>query len=294
MLIDAHLTASDRLGDLRACGCALRAVETLLSTHRDDTGVFAHFVQDGSLQSVGLLSDQAWMGKALTHAYVVSGRPQYLRAARQVGDYLLGHLVADDGAFVSTSPAGAARADRPAPVRSWEDSPVRSVGSVAAEFLTDLGLLAGEARYVWAARRALESLAGAVGPDMGLFLAGYASAVEHLLAGPVSLAVVAEVDPRRCQPLAGFKSYPPSGTASAQQHQLAQELGLMATRHYVPHTLVFLLDPRRDDDCSLLEALGYQQTAEPTAYVCQGAQCMEPARSVEDLRERMERIKRAG
>ena len=94
MMIDAYLTAFERLGDEPCRRTALAALDGLLATGRDERGVFAHFRHGGELRGVGLLADQAWMGRALVHAFAVTGKADYLRAAVKVADYVLAELIA--------------------------------------------------------------------------------------------------------------------------------------------------------------------------------------------------------
>ena len=284
MMIDAHLAAGDRLYDARTCAAALRALDSLLATHRDEACVFAHYVAQGQLQEVGLLADQAWMGKALVHAYVMTGRVAYLDAARSVADYILAHLLADDGSFVS-APAGRPQIVTPPPMRCWEDSPVRSVGSVAADFLTALGHLAENDKYTAAARLALETLAAGVTRDMGMFLAGYASAVEHAMQGPRTITVVGPMTATRFDQTCGCSQ--PGISEDAHP-----DLATQARQTYVPHAMLFLLDVRSAEDRHLIEQMGHKDTGTQTAYICQARQCFPPANDALEFMERVERLKK--
>jgi uncharacterized protein len=276
MMIDAYLTLWERLGDDSARATALRTLDALLAGLRDARGVFAHWRSGEGpegLRNVGMLADQAWMMRALTHAFVATAEPKYLAAAQILADYIVGHLVDCEGGLVD-APTGISGegAGGPASVRagrSWEDGPAPSAASVAAAGLVDLGRLSGRDRYGLAAGRALATFAGGVTCEMGLFLAGYAGAVDDYLHGP------------RCVVVAG-----------AAESPVTAGLAETARRTCLPGGLVIVLDPTRTEHAAILGSLGYAaRPAEPTAYVCHGSACLAPARTPEELAARIEELK---
>jgi hypothetical protein len=268
MLIDAHLTAYERLGEKQARDAALAALDHVLAELRDDRGVFAHYAEGGERKSPGLLADQAWMLRALVHAYGVTLESQYLEAARAAADYILSDLTADDGGFFS---APAPEADDPAavaPRRSWEDSPSRSPASVAAEALVSLGHLTDEDRYLGAGRKAVESFAGGASADMALFVSGFGLALDQVLNGPRTVRVVG-----------------PDGDDATG------ELTKAARRAYVPSCLVLTIDFSAQAQAGLLSTLGYEADDQPVAYVCRGAACLAPAHTPEELLDRLDDLR---
>jgi uncharacterized protein YyaL (SSP411 family) len=265
MMIDAHLTAFERLGEARARDAALQAADALLENLRDHRGVFGHYRQADELRNVGMLPDQAWMAKALLHAYAATAAPKYLEAARQAADYILENLRTPDGSFVSSiAPPPEAPAEMPA-LRQWEDNPSRSAGSVAAQMLIELSYLTRDDKYRAAAGKALASAAGDIHPEWGLFLGGYALSVSDYLHGPRSVVMVA---------------------VNSSSSPLAQ----LVRNTYIPSCLTLLLDPRVPDEAALIKRLGYPLTPEPAVYVCQGDRCLAPARTLEDFRERLTQL----
>ncbi|HOD83344.1 MAG: hypothetical protein BWX88_04815 [Planctomycetes bacterium ADurb.Bin126] len=270
MLIDACLTAWQRLGRNDARDDALAALDALLNDLRDGRGVFAHYRDECGLRRVGALADQAWMLRALLHATAATSEDRYLEAARKLADYVLAELTESDGAFRNL-PAGATGPAAVPPLRAWEDSPVRSAASVAAQGLIDLAHLTGQTRYGQAGRRALDSLTGAVSRQWGAFLAGWAQAVEQALRGPRTVTVI--------------------GTPA---DPIARDLSDHARRTYVPGGYVIAIDPARNDHLALLAHLGYQANNRPLAYVCRSGACLAPAHSADELRQRLDELKRAG
>ena len=264
MMIDAHLTAFERLGDARAREAAIQAADALLENLRDHRGVFGHYRQHNELHNVGMLPDQAWMAKALLHAYALTASPKYLEAARQAADYILANLRTPDGSFVSSiAPPPEAPAEMPA-LRQWEDNPSRSAGSVAAQMLIELSCLTREEKYRAAAGKALASAAGDIHPEWALFLAGYALAANDFLHGPRSVVMVGAAD---------------------------SPLAKLVRGAYIPCALTLVLDPRVPDDAALIRQLGYPLAPEPAVYLCQANKCLAPARTAEEFNRRIEASK---
>ncbi|MHC4984111.1 MAG: thioredoxin domain-containing protein [Planctomycetota bacterium] len=266
MMIDAHLTAYERLAESRAQIAALKALDYLLANLRDERGVFAHY-RDGELRSVGGLADQAWMARALIHAYAVTSRPKYLDAVVALADFILAELVAEDGGLLSRPRPATSGPAALAPARRWDDAPSRSAASVAAEVLLDIGYLTGDEKYNEAGSKALASIAGGVSRDWGPFLGGYALGLERLLNGPRTVIIVGSGDLR------------------------AAELADTARRAYIPGGLVLTGDASVAEQAALLERLGYPAANEPVAYVCRGNVCLAPAHTPEELQHRIELLK---
>ncbi len=266
-MISAYLTAFQRLGDEGARDTALATLDHLLATLRDERGVFAHYRDDGGLRNVGLLADQAWMTRALLDAHAVTAEAKYLQAARALGEYVLGELADPEAGGFFDGPAGqtpgAAAIDR---TTSWEDSPGMSASAAMSLALPDLAHRTGQQRFAAGARRALASRAGGIDRRFGLFLAGYALAVEQLLHGPRTVAVVAD---------GGGEAF--------------DALVNAARSVYIPGGSVLAMNGSAPPEAELLGALGLEAPDDggPVAYVCRAAACLAPARTPEELRARL-------
>ncbi len=264
MMIDAHLTFAERLGDDDASRLALDVLDALLEDLWDEhAGCFAHFREDGELQRPGLFADQAWMLRALIHACTTTGDGRYLDAARRPADFILARLTAHDGGFRESPDA-----DRSGSVHAWQDAPIRSASSVAAQALDDLAHLSGETAYADAARRALEGFASDVRSEWGTFLGGYALAVDRRLNGPRSVVVVGSAD-----------------------DEAFEELLAAGGRRYLPAGWTIGLDSARDGSRKLLDALGCEAREAAIAYVCHGRTCIEPAHTPHELDERIDQLR---
>lgn len=275
MMIDAYLTYSQRLGADSARETALACLDGLLASQRDANGVFAHY-RNGKgpegLRNVGMLADQAWMARALMHAWQVTSDRKYLQAANILADYIVTHLTETDGGLLSVPPHPTGKVPNPAavpPRQSWEDSPSRSPASVAAEMLIDLAHVTDRPQYAQAAARALTGFAGVAGRDWGLFLAGYAQAVDQHLSGPRSVVIVGPAD---------------SETTKA--------LSQAAMRSYVPGAIVVALDPADKTHAQALKSLGQGPAKKPTAYICQSGTCLAPATTVEQVRAALRELRK--
>jgi uncharacterized protein len=263
MMIDAHLTAWERLDEPTARTAALASLGFVLDSLRMEDGAFAHYRDKNGPQRVGLLADQAWMALALTHAYAATLDPRYLAAGREVGDYVLANLIADDGGFLS-GPTAEIGPVTVTPPRGWEDSPSRSAASVMAEALALLSYLTGEPRYARAAGEALGSFAGTASRQWGTFLGGYALAVDRHLEGPRTVVVIA----------------PGRDATSQSMIRLARE-------SFVPGGIVLAPNPSETGHSRLLSRLGYAADRVPVAYVCRGKACLRPAYDETELRNRL-------
>ncbi len=274
MMIDAYLTYSQRLDDDPARDTALACLDGLLANLRDANGVFAHYREGKKprgLRNVGMLADQAWMARALMHAWQVTSDQKYLQATNILAEYIIENLTEKDGGLLSAPPHPTGNTPNPAavpPRQSWEDSPSRSPASVAAEMLIDLAHVTDRPRYAQAAAKALSGFAGAAGRDWGLFLAGYAQAIDQHLAGPRSVVIVG-----------------PTGS------EATKALSQAAMRSYVPGVIVIALDPADKTHAKTLKSLGLTPAAKPTAYICRAQTCLAPATTPEQVRAALQELR---
>lgn len=264
MTIDAYLTAWERLGDESLRDVAMEVLDRLMADLRDSRGVFAHYRGPRGLEGAGLLSDQAFMLRAMLHAFSAGGDAKYLEASATLAEYIRVNLVDANGSFLSAPQAAATGPADVPPTRGWEDGPWRNPGATAAETFLHLGRLLGRPEYVELAGRSLESFAGAVNRQWAVALGGYALAAEAYLNGPRRIVV--------------------TGPAN---DDLAATLLAAARAAYVPGGLVLRVDGADGRQKDLLESLGIGAPTATAAYVCGGKACLLPARSVGELRQRV-------
>jgi unsaturated chondroitin disaccharide hydrolase len=159
--MDLLFWASEQTGDARFRDHAIRHVETIIARMvRPDGSVFQRFFFDGATgQAIGgenyqghsntsvWARGQAWAVYGLSRVAELSGRPDFLAAARKVADYFVSHLPAD---FVPYWDFAA-----PGIPNTYRDT---SAAAIAARGLLRLGKFTGDASYTAAATSILGSL----------------------------------------------------------------------------------------------------------------------------------------
>jgi uncharacterized protein YyaL (SSP411 family) len=210
----------------------------------------------GGARLRGLLHDQAWMASALLHAYEYTSDRDYLERAQQVLQWVHSALATQAGNLQ----------DRPgtdtALGRLSEAEVSVADNAVAAQALIRLARLTstpsrhhfgggGDNQYEAWARTVLSTFANDYG-HYGIFAAGYALAVEHLLSEPLYVVVV-----------------------GSTENLKRLELLRAAWRPYTLNRALLAVDPLREAE--RLQALGYPAEPAPRAYVCVGHTCAEPA-----------------
>ncbi len=269
MMIDAYLTAYQRLGSQRCLQTALDVLDNLLVTLRNEDGVFAHYRHNSELKEPGLLADQAWMARALVHAFAVTSDEKYLKTAETLADYIVAELTTSDGGFLNSPKIENGGPSSVSPTRQIEDSPTRSAFSVAAQVLLDIAYLTGRDDLRAASEKAMQSVAGAIDSSWGTFVAGFALSLDQSLNGPRVVAVIG----------------PANNLEVARLTQTARQ-------SYIPNAIVITLDPEVEAQALLMERLGYKAGEKPIAYVCKNKTCLAPAHTPQQLIERMEELKR--
>jgi hypothetical protein len=231
---------------------ALATLDFLLDAlHDERQGVFHYW--DGTFHLPGLLTDQAYVLRALIDA-VVAGENRYLAPARRLADLTIESHRAESGGFYDVLHDPGARGG----LRRRQISILEN--SVMAEALLRLSHLLRDDDYADAARAALASFTGDY-KRFGHFVAGYARAVDFCLHEPVHVTIVG-----------------PKGSEATRALRLA------ALRPYVASRIVQVVDPV--EDMELLERFGLpgpRTLFEPArAYVHRGrgsyAETSEPSR----------------
>ncbi len=226
--------------------------------HARREGAFVHYLSpDGEQGATGaLLTDQAAVAAALLDAYETTGRADLLRRAEALADWVGERLGAPDGRLFDRAAEKAAGGLLARPVPALEEN------ALMADVFLRLGAYTGEPGH---RERALTLLA-AWAPHLegfGLGAAPCAAAMLRYLERPQHLVIVGALDDE---------------TAAA----------LHAAALAVPRALrtVERLDPRTDAERLAARGLPAGASA-AAAYVCRGASCLAPARSPQELRERL-------
>ena len=232
---------------------ALATLDFLLEALYDQrTGVY-HFY-DGTFHLPGLLTDQAYVLRALVDAVQLAGENRYLEKATHLAHLTIESHRSPGGAYYDTLHDPGARGG----LRQRQLSILEN--SVMAEVLLRISHLTRETGFADAARAVLASFAGDY-KRYGHFVAGYARAVDLLFNEPVHVTIV-----------------------GPRTSEATRVLRLAALRPYVASRIVQTVDPIADAE--ILDRFGLpgpRTLFEPArAYVHRGkesyAETADPAR----------------
>ncbi|MBL8693149.1 MAG: thioredoxin domain-containing protein [Planctomycetes bacterium] len=202
----------------------------------DKKGVYHYW--DGTFHLPGLLSDQAYVLRALTDALAYTGDPRWLEQAVRLAAILRARHLSSSGGFYDL-PHDAS--DLKNPVRRN-----RSIleNSVVAEGFIRLGILLRDDSYLRTAREALQSFTQDY-RQYGYYVAGYARAVDLLLHEPIHVTVV-----------------------GSWGSEVEERLRIAALGRYMPNRVVDAIDPKREP--ARLQRAGLPSREVPTAFVSVG------------------------
>ncbi len=208
-------------------------------------------IRHGAARLNGYLDDYAFLLDALLETMQAGYREQDMAWARELADALLVHFEdTDAGGFFFTSHDHEALITRPKP---GYDNATPSGNGVAAFALQRLGHLLGERRYLDASARCLR-----------LF---HAHLAQQPIAYPTLLAVLDEaLVPPRVIVLRGPAAPLAEWSAALAPRLTARELLLV-----LPNGL------------ALPAALAKPESAQPTAWICNGAACQPPVTELDVL-----------
>jgi uncharacterized protein YyaL (SSP411 family) len=232
---------------------ALATLDFLLEALYDQRSGIYHF-WDGTFHLPGLLTDQAYVLRALVDAVQLAGENHYLEKATHLAHVTIESHRSPAGAFYDTLHDPSARGG----LRQRQLSILEN--SVMAEVLLRISHLTRERGFADAARAALASFAGDY-KRYGHFVAGYARAVDLLFNEPVHVTIV-----------------------GPKASEATRVLRLAALRPYVASRIVQVVDPIADAE--ILDRFGLpgpRTLFEPArAYVHRGkesyAETADPAR----------------
>jgi len=223
MAVSALLEAAVVLREPPLRERALATLDFLLDALQDERrGVFHYW--DGTYHLPGLLTDQAYVLRALIDAVQMAGENKYLATAQRLAQLTIESHRSEGGGFYDTLHDPGARGG----LRRRQISLLEN--SVMAEALLRLSHLLRDDDYADTARATLSSFVGDY-KRYGHFVAGYARAVDLCLHEPVHVTIVG---PKRSE--------------------ATRELREAALRPYVASRIVQVVDPVEDMD--LLERFG--------------------------------------
>jgi len=223
-----------------------------------------HHYWDGSYHLPGLLSDQAYVLRALVDGLQYAGESRYLKPAKRLADLTIENLASPTGGFYDTPHDPSAHGGLRRRNRSILEN------AVMAEALLRLSRLVREDDYADMARATLDSFVADY-KRYGHFVAGYARACDLIFHEPVHVTIIG-----------------PRG--SEQVRQLAEA----ALSPYVASRVVQVLDPVHDKELFERSGLpGPRGLFEPArAYVQRGRGSLAETADPQRLPALMTRVER--
>lgn len=240
MMVSSCLAAAAALAEPYLADLALEALEAVWSRCYAPGAGLAHYY-DGSPHLVGLLSDQAWMGRALLDAHAYLGRSDYLARAEELMGVVRDRLYDPEVGGYYDVPH-----DPEAQGRLSERLKLLEENAVAADLALRLHRLTGRQEYYETAADVLSAMAPLY-RAYRYHAAGYGLAVYRFVHTPLRLFVVGDPAEER-----------------------ARALRQAALAVYDPNRVVQSLDPAVDG--ARLEELGLPSAPVPALYARRGQQ----------------------
>jgi uncharacterized protein YyaL (SSP411 family) len=169
------------LGDTAYRHRAEQMLAALWATFRAPEGGLYHYVDDaGQPRAPGLLADSLYLGQALLDGYRISGTPEYLEDARQLGLEVLRMHLNPTGGLSDISAPGPAGLRHPVTVLAQN--------AIAAGFFLHLAEFTLDRRFRDAAQWSLLSFSGSA-EIYGAFAASFGHALGRALGAPARVTV---------------------------------------------------------------------------------------------------------
>lgn len=241
--------------ELRDAG--MRALYFLVERLYDERqGVFHYW--DGTYHLPGMLSDQAYMIRALVDASQHSGDADLLLPAERIAELAIERQRAPDGGFFDILH------DQRQPGSMQRRNRSILENAVMAESLLRLSYLAHRPEFHDEAVRTLEAFSQDF-KEYGYYVAGYGRAVDLIFYVPLTVTIVGDRDA-----------------------EATKDLRRAALQTYVPSRIVQSLDPARDP--ILLGRTGIEVTDQPTAHLALGTEIRARASSAAELLEQIQSL----
>lgn len=257
MAVSALLKASVVLDAPQLREVALRTLDFLRQNLCERDGGVYHY-WDGTYHLPGLLSDRAYLIRALIDASQHTGDSDLLLPAEAIAERAIKEQRAPAGGFYDVLYDASYRGSMARRNRSILEN------SVMAETLVRLSYLSHRREFYDEGVRTLEAFAADY-KEYGYYVAGYGRATDLIFYEPLTVTVVGDRD-----------------------SELSDQLRRTALSSYVPSRIVQMLDPRHDP--VLLERSGYRVEERPVAYLSVGKTTKAVVHDVEDLQRQMTMI----
>jgi uncharacterized protein YyaL (SSP411 family) len=218
--------------------------------------------RNGAAKLNGYLEDYACYADGLLWLYEATGETRWLEAAGELIDTIVSCFWDEaEGGFFSTSSDHEALIHRP---KDWDDNAVPSGNSVAMDVLLRLAILRGKPEYREMAARMLRGLTE-IAQKHPYGFARVLSVMEFYLSAPKEIALLGDLKDPATQSLrdAIYAGYVPNRVVAFALNEREIPAGVPLLEHRV------------------------LQGGKPTAYVCTGFVCKEPAATPDALRAQL-------
>jgi uncharacterized protein YyaL (SSP411 family) len=251
-------------GEPAFAAAATTAADFLLTRHLRADGTLWRTSSDGQTSGEGIVDDYACLADGLLELFLATGSPRWLSAARALADTARRRFAHPDGGWYLTAEGAEAPLGR---TIELFDSVVPTGNAVLLQVLLKLTALTGETIYADEAAATLTARAGLLERG-GLETVGWLQAAALVLTPPFTVVVAGEsgdaatdaltVEARRVRPAPVLTVCVPADGAGADLVAVAPALGSKPAR-----------------------------AGRPTAYVCRGRTCAEPAQEPQTLRAQL-------
>jgi len=261
LMISALAHGYRALGDRRYLEAAEKAANFVLSDMMHD-GQLLRVYRQGKAHVPAYLDDHAFLTMALIDLYETAFNIQWLDKAEDLTRAMIDKFWDQEGnTFFFTGPDHKNLIARPKPTF---DGAEPSGNSMAAYALARLGKYTGNNEYVDKAKRVIESNLD----PMKVMPQGFLKMLEaaDFLAAPTrEVAIAGPIE-------------------SDEVQALLTELN----RHFVPHRIVAVYNPKNEDAAAVAQRIPLLQGKQmldgrPAAYVCRDYGCQEPVATPQDL-----------
>lgn len=236
---------------------AMRVLSFLLENlFNEHDGVFHYW--DGTYHLPGMLSDQAFLIRALIDASQSTGNADFLQPAETIAEKVIAGQKAPGGGFYDILHDSSYHGSMRRRNRSILEN------AVMAESLVRLSYLSHRPEFHDEAVQTLEAFANDY-KEYGYYVAGYGRAVDLILYEPLTITIIGDRESQACG-----------------------ELRRTALTSYVPSRIVQTLDPARDP--VLMGRTGYPTEDRPSVHLSVGKTTKAIVHEPDELRTSMEKI----
>ncbi|MHC4852757.1 MAG: thioredoxin domain-containing protein [Planctomycetota bacterium] len=236
---------------------ATRSLNFLLENLYDGAGTVYHY-WDGTYHLPGLLTDQAYMMRALIDASQHTGNADLLLPAEAIAEKASARQRAPDGGYYDILQDNTTQGSMRRRNRSILEN------AVMAEALVRLSYLSRRPEFYDEAIRTLEAFTDGY-KEYGYYVAGYGRAIDLVFYPPLTVTIVAD-----------------------RESEQADALRRAALRTYVPSRMVQMLDPKYDP--ILLQRGGFDTKGPTRAYVSVGKTTKAVVTNPDELLQQMELV----